>query len=199
MTNRYISDLHLFHTNVLKLDSRPFSTIKEMEEKIISDWNNTIQKNDCTYILGDTIWSKNDSDWIRIMKSLNGSKTLIKGNHDLKHFSASVKACFTDIKDYKEITDNGRKVIMMHYPIMCYKASYNENVWMLHGHVHRSTEEAMFTEKWTRELIKTSTINKGHIINVGCMMPEVNYIPRTLDEYIALWNQKYKKELEVKR
>ena len=197
--NRYISDLHLFHSNVLKFDNRPFSNIEEMENTIITDWNNTINKNDCTYILGDLIWSKNDSDWIRITKSLNGSKVLIKGNHDLKQYSASVKSCFTDIKDYKEISDNGRKVIMCHYPIMCYKSSYNDNVWMLHGHVHGQTEETNFVEKWTRDLITTSTINKGHIINVGCMMPGVNYIPKTLDEYIILWHKKYQKELKAKQ
>lgn len=63
--------------------------------------------------------------------------------------------------------------------------------WMLHGHTH-TTREQGFVETWTRELISTKMNNSdswGHIINVGCMIH--GYIPVTLDQLIAFYNNKY--------
>ena len=100
--------------------------------------------------------------------------------------SAGLKKMFRDIKDYKEITDAGRHVIMCHYPILLYKASYNPDCYMLCGHVH-VTRENDFLNQWREELrsSKSSTAhNCGNIINVGCMMPYMGYTPRTLDELI---------------
>ena len=49
----YISDLHFGHDNIIKYDNRPFKNTKEMEEKIIENWNNTVDNDDTVYILGD--------------------------------------------------------------------------------------------------------------------------------------------------
>jgi calcineurin-like phosphoesterase family protein len=185
MVNRYISDLHFGHENIITFDNRPFVNANQMEEKLISNWNSVVLNEDTTYILGDFCWGKED-EWKRILKLLNGNKVLILGNHDLKSMSAELKRMFQDIKDYKEITDSGNHVIMSHYPILFYKSAYNANCFMLCGHVH-STRENDFLMKWTKELRDTrfrNTDSCGNIYNVGCMMPWMNYIPRTLEEII---------------
>ncbi len=187
MINRYISDLHFGHENILTFDYRPFKNIKEMEEVLVYNWNSVVQKEDTTYILGDFCWNKED-EWKRILKLLNGNKVLILGNHDLKSMSSELKRMFRDIKDYKEITDNGRHVIMSHYPMLCYKGSYDPNCYMLHGHVHENTTEAKWCEQWKNDLKQNhyaSYDNRGNIYNVGCMIPWMGYIPRTLDEIIS--------------
>ena len=51
--NRYISDLHFGHANILKFDNRPFRNTEEMETSLIENWNNTVLAGDTTYILGD--------------------------------------------------------------------------------------------------------------------------------------------------
>lgn len=120
------------------------------------------------------------------MPKLNGNKVLIRGNHDIKEMSSTLRKMFQDVKDYKEITDNQRHVIMCHYPILLYKASYNPDCFMLCGHVH-VTRENDFLNRWVSELKntrKTTSDSCGNVINVGCMMPYMGYTPRTLDEII---------------
>ena len=181
--NRYISDLHFGHKNIIKLDRRPFSSVEEMEKELIRRWNNVVMKGDTTYILGDFCWGK-EPEWRRITPLLNGNKVLIRGNHDLKERSSETKKLFQDIKDYKEIKDCGRKVILSHYPILLYKHSNDPSTYMLCGHVHDTKENDLLTE-WRSELWRKNTSdsdNCGNIINVGCMLSYMNYTPRTLDE-----------------
>ncbi len=97
-----------------------------------------------------------------------------------------MKRYFQDIRDYKEIRDGGRRVLMSHYPIPFHKNSWDPDCWMLYGHVHETREYA-FMERLRREVTE-SRKNKGDCvgnwINVGCMMPWMDYTPRTLDELI---------------
>jgi len=182
----YISDLHFGHANIIRFDGRPFVSIEEMEETLVANWNGVVGANDTVYILGDFCWGK-EPDWRRVLSCLNGSKVLVRGNHDLKNMSASLKAMFQDVKEYKEITDGGRHVIMFHYPILFYKGAYNPQCYMLCGHVH-ITRENDFLNEWRQELrfsCSESGDNRGQIYNVGCMLPYMGYTPRTLDEIVA--------------
>lgn len=186
MTNYYISDLHLCHENIIRLDNRPFADLAEMHHAILDNWNMTVKPDDTVYILGDFCWGKEEM-WLHILPQFLGNKVLITGNHDLTQFSQPLKRQFRDIKAYKEITDTGRHVIMCHYPIPFHKAAYNENCYMLFGHVHK-TRENEFLDR-LREEIRASRTTQGHargnFINVGCMMPWMDYTPRTLDEIIS--------------
>ena len=185
--NLYIADTHFSHNNVIRFDNRPFATVEEMETELIQRWNQAILKfDDTVHILGDFCWGKED-EWVHLLNELAGNKVLVRGNHDLKNMSSRLRNMFQDIKDYKEITDGGRHVILSHYPQLFYKGSYNPDCYMICGHVH-VTRENDFLECWTEEL-RQSRQEPGHscgnIINVGCMMPWMDYTPRTLDDIIA--------------
>ena len=58
--NYFISDLHFGHLNIIRLDNRPFTTLEEMDNKLIENWNNTVTRDDTIYILGDFSWYKAD-------------------------------------------------------------------------------------------------------------------------------------------
>jgi len=191
--NYYIADLHIGHSNIINFDERPFKNTKEMEETLVNNWNNKVTKDDVVYILGDFCWST-EPDWIRILDKLNGEKVLIRGNHDLKHPSAELKKRFRQICDYKEITDHRRRIIMSHYPIMFYRASYGKDVWHFCGHTHNHTNEEYKRQKYVWDLVtnrKEDFDNRAHIVNVGCMMDYMDYTPRTADELIAWWQNYY--------
>lgn len=185
--NYYISDLHFLHTNVIKFDNRPFDSIEEMTEILINNWNSVVSKNDTVYILGDFCWAKED-EWIKILNRLNGSKCLILGNHDLRHMTAKVKKYFTDIKDYKEITDNGRKILMSHYPMIFYKSDWNRNIYHLYGHLHNTWEEEMiqdFKQQILEKDERGDSCSKCQFYNCWCGFYE--WKPVTLDQIIERW------------
>lgn len=124
---------------------------------------------------------------MRIVPLLKGDKVLVRGNHDLKSYPDELKNEFQEICSYKEIDDNGRFVVLSHYPILFYNHCFNAGSFMLCGHVH-TTEENNWMEKWREQLrqakIEGKPSNRGQIYNVGCMMPYMDYTPRTLDEIL---------------
>ena len=191
MVNYYIADLHFGHKNILHLDQRPFASLEEMEETIVTNWNAAVQPGDTVYILGDFCWDKTE-EWLRILRRLHGQKVLIRGNHDPRQYPEELQREFVSISDYQEIRDNGRHVILCHYPILFYQHSSDPNYYMLCGHVHRTAEND-YLERWRQELrgavqsdpATDHSAHRGQIYNVGVMMPYMSYTPRTLDEILG--------------
>lgn len=186
MANFFISDLHIGHANVIRFDQRPFANLSEMHEAIVTSWNSVVTGNDTVYILGDFIWGK-DSEWPFYVAPLAGNKVLIRGNHDIKGMSKETRKLFADFKDYMEISDGDRRLILSHYPIPFHHYDFLENCYMLYGHVHSTLEYQHLRKirKQIKESWKEDGNPRGNFINVGCMMPWINYTPRTLDEIIA--------------
>ena len=192
MKNFYISDLHLGHANVIKFDRRPFKNLEEMHKTLFTNWNNVVSNDDTVYILGD-FCQLNEQYWIDYLKNLNGKKVLVSGNHDIKCPSKELRKYFLDVTPYKEITDNSKRVIMSHYPIPMYRGAYNPNIYMLYGHVHATREETFMIElkRKLRETYSESGDNLAHFYNAGCMMPWIDYTPRTIDEIITKGEEYY--------
>src|SRR3989338_6431913 len=97
MTIWTISDLHLFHANMLrggKIGIRPFDTLDEMHERIIGGWNSVVRPNDKVYMLGDLTLLRDKNarvanasgtqlrDIENVTRRLCGKKRLLLGNHD---------------------------------------------------------------------------------------------------------------------
>ena len=195
----YISDLHFFHKNLLKgLDMRPFATVEDMNEHIISQWNSKVQGGDLVIILGDLFWT-NDVDAInKILNRLKGQIALVTGNHDktwMKKQGVNLDR-FLWIKDYAEMEDRKRNVVACHYPIFCYNHQYllNEDgtprTYMLYGHVHNSHDEVLVNQfqNITRQTVLQGS-NKDrtipcNMINCFCMFSD--YKPLSLDEWIEV-------------
>lgn len=155
-----------------------------MEETLVQNWNKVVKSDDHVYHLGDFCWQKTDA-YIRIIKRLNGNLHLITGNHDI-NLTPELKKVIVEYKDYKELVDGNKKVILCHYPILFYKHSYADNAFMSCGHLHK-TKEMDWMNTFVR-MLRTNYSgmpdNRGQIIPVECCKPWINYTPRTLDELI---------------
>lgn len=194
----YISDLHFGHDSLNhRMDNRGFASAEEMDEFMISRWNETVRPNDEVVILGDFSIAKNRKEPERILGLLNGKKCLITGNHDMfledKRFDRTL---FEWIEPYKELHDNKRKVILSHYPVFCYNGQYRRSkegeplVYMLYGHVHNSYDE-LLVNTFIRRTLECRREVWGYdepmpipcqMINCFCMFSD--YRPLTLDEWI---------------
>ena len=95
MSNFYIGDPHLFHTNIIKYDNRPFPNAAVMNDIQIRNWNNVVSPDDDVYMVGDISWSKDPEVNRAILNSLNGHKILIRGNHDGAMKAVRKKPCLS--------------------------------------------------------------------------------------------------------
>lgn len=162
----YISDLHLFHTAIIEKCNRPFENIYDMNRTIIVNWIAKVNRNDTVYILGD-VAMYHAKDTADILNSLPGKKILITGNHDRYNLAErSFRKCFDTVSSYMEITDQGRKVVLFHYPIEEWDG-YFRNFYHLHGHVHNSDSNLKILQKR---------------FNVSADV--IGFTPQTLDELI---------------
>ena len=130
------SDQHWNHSRIIELCGRPYSNINEMNETLIANYNATVQGNDEVYFLGDVAWKDNKAA-VNILRRLNQSKRyLLIGNHDHKNLKDPEFVAYFDwIKDYHELTYNGRLYVMSHYPFHSWRNSGRGSV-CLHGHCH---------------------------------------------------------------
>ena len=198
--NYYISDLHLFHKNVTRagknFDDRPFDNLEEMHSTVKDKWNAKVTNGDTVYILGDLAMRGTQEDLIAFVSTLKGHKVMVKGNHDdIKDLR--YKQLFDEICDYKEISDtlDGKnvKLVLCHYPILMWKNQHRGSI-LLYGHVHNSIEEYYF-KKCLREMDNEDFFNRRdgeevlRAYNVGCMMPYMDYEPKSLTEIVASYER----------
>ena len=195
--NYYIADMHLFcksqtQEGRLNFDNRPFQNTEEMHRHFLQEWNRQITNGDTVYILGDMSLRGRNDELIALVAQLKGKKILIKGNHDdLSDYR--YKQLFHEICDYKEVTDciegTAYKLVLSHYPILMWNGQHKGTI-LLYGHTHTSAEDAFFqrclaemnsSEEWQFRRPQEPIFQA---YNVGCMLPYMNYKPRTLKEIL---------------
>lgn len=172
--------MHFSHKNIIRFDSRPFFTLDEMKRALIDNWNSRVEKSDEVYVLGDMFW--NNSEAPEILDELNGKKFLLKGNHD--HFNSNIEKRFEWIKKMETVTDNGQKIVLCHFPIAHWQ---NQDYGTIHfyAHIHQGRDTRPY------EMYQKMCLEMGipfPAYNVGCMMPYMDYTPRTKDEIISGFN-----------
>lgn len=147
-TMYFMSDLHLGHKNILAYDHRPFETVEEMDESILSELGK-IGPEDIVVDLGDMFWEMKSERCKEILDNIK-PKAFYKcvGNHDKDTFyfgmQATLVKCFTQLSDIIDfrITYGGKnyKVTCCHYPILDWNHKFRGGI-MVHGHTHGTVDE----------------------------------------------------------
>ena len=193
----YIADCHFFHEALNReMDHRGFASVEEMNEYMIKRWNEKVRNRDEVVILGDLSMG-NAEQTNALLDRLQGKLFLIVGNHDNRYLRSKTfhKERFGWIYPYAELHDDGRKVVLSHYPIACYNGQYLKNkkgeprTYMLYGHVHDTMDQRLIEQfsDITRSTVRTGRDGKEmhipcNMINCFCMYSD--YTPLTLDEWI---------------
>ena len=96
---RYLADLHFDYNSIIPYDNRPFDSVEQMNETLISNWNHTVtDPEDLTWILGD--FCRVDAGrWRSVLSRLNGRKALIVGNHDDPEAVDGVRDLFEEVAE----------------------------------------------------------------------------------------------------
>lgn len=139
------SDTHYGHANMVAGISewkdisrcRPFITIDEMNDVLVTNINNVVKEQDLLFHLGD--WSLGGSENIeRFRKRLHVKEIhLITGNHNafirknMEHYGHF----FHILPDLYTITIDKTFLVLCHYPLASWEKCSHGSL-MLHGHIH---------------------------------------------------------------
>ena len=168
----YTSDLHFGNANIIAYEHRPWKTVEEMNKGLIENWNKKVDRYDEVYVLGD-FCLKGVQETVSILRQLNGLMHLMHGNHDAFLNKATFRSYLkesTRIIDsgwYEKIDDNGREVVLCHFPIMYWDGMDDRGAYHLYGHMH---------SRPNMQHPHTDAFNVGVDVN--------NYCPVALDELL---------------
>ncbi len=126
----FIADTHFSDENILRYENRPFENTEDMNDKMVENWNSIVKAEDEVYVLGDFGAEEQEAE---ILKKLNGTKYLVKGNHDVKSNDYYRNAGFKEVYDYPIIFENFW--LLSHEPLY---VNSNMPYANLFGHVHNS-------------------------------------------------------------
>ncbi|WP_026612830.1 metallophosphoesterase [Ensifer aridi] len=165
----YVADSHFGHERIIEMCARPFSSVDEMDETLIANWNAVVGDDDIVYHLGDFAMNLADEDRVRaIFNWLRGRKFLILGNHDYKRVNqlhptlARLEWMATPTTSL-ETTDGGHRVYLSHYAHRTWPGQH-KGAFHFYGHSHGNCPPI------------------GRSRDVGVDLPDVAFRPRTFDE-----------------
>ena len=129
-----ISDTHFHHKRIIEYADRPFKNVLSMNKIIMDNWNDIVSKDDKVFHMGDIGFGKTE-EMMKIFRKLNGTKILIRGNHD-KRFTDSAlhKIGFSEVYKYPIIIEGF--YILSHAPVFLNKSMPYVNI---HGHIHEKS------------------------------------------------------------
>lgn len=162
-TVRFISDLHLGHENMAK--KRGFSCARDMNDLILSRWQDTVKKGDVTYILGDLTMERKQP--LELLSKLRGHIKVILGNHDRPQDVKEIIKYVNWVGGMYQIKVNGGKdsAFLTHCPIHPNELDYRVK-WNICGHTHENS------------------IPDPRYINVSAEV--IDYTPKTFEELIKI-------------
>ena len=172
----FTSDLHIGLKHIIALDKSDFNSIEDMEDTIITNWNNKVNENDLVYILGDLFyrelyWEKygEPKGCKEFLKKLKGRKILVRGNHDGWMGEEEFGEFFEKICDMDTIVVDNIECFLFHYPLLDWQGR-GKGVVNLFGHMHNNHEGSH------KIAFERGAYNVGVAVN--------NYTPVTLSEVI---------------
>lgn len=132
----YTSDLHLGHAKIIELCYRPFSSVEDMDDTIISSINDAVRPSDELIIAGDFCM---DRTLVQAYRKLIRCRNIhfITGNHDsAKRIVYDLAfSSVSEILELRSIVEPGKAITVCHYAMRTWNKSHR-GAWQLYGHSH---------------------------------------------------------------
>lgn len=184
----YTADTHFFDPNMVRFErvndptTQHFQSVEERDEGIVTRWNNIVTDDDDVYMIGDIVIA-NRLHAIEILSRLNGRKHIIMGNHDGSYIKSltngkNATRVVEVTEGIQRIGDEGRDVIMCHYPLMAWERQHKGS-YHIYGHLHATQEETLFQQAGKR-FAQAAGMTEFRAMNAGVMLNE--YRPMTLGQ-----------------
>jgi calcineurin-like phosphoesterase family protein len=126
------SDWHLGEDRFDIMD-RPFATVDQAVNQLVSNHNALVGKGDTVYVVGDVCYQKTP-EFLDRVALFNGKKILIRGNHDRMIDDTKFK------KFFEQVIPEGMGVDLISDGVKCYATHYptrgKEDRFNLVGHIH---------------------------------------------------------------
>lgn len=143
----FTSDLHFNHNREFVWGSRGFSSIVEMNETIIRNWNNIVSNDDDVYVAGDIMLGGADGyeSGIELIKQLNGKIHIVAGNHDTDKRIELYKTLpnVVSVSQAERLKWNGYHFWVSHFPAdtsnLC-KETLKQMTINISGHTHSNSK-----------------------------------------------------------
>jgi calcineurin-like phosphoesterase family protein len=132
MATFLIADTHFGHAGIIKLCNRPFTDVREMDAAMVANWNKLVRPSDSVIHLGDFAHRYPVDKLPKLFASLNGTKHLVRGNHDDKHVQALPWASQHDIW---HVSVDSQNIVLCHYAMRTW-FKIRKGALMLYGHSH---------------------------------------------------------------
>jgi Predicted phosphoesterase or phosphohydrolase len=139
MTTFLTADPHFGHAKMIEDGLRNFSSVDEMNQALISNWNKVVNPKDVVWIIGDFAFSMTEEQVAEIFHSLNGRLRLVLGNHDLDNKGeikrGLKKLPWEKIAMRAEIKHGDQRIILDHYAGLTWSADHYGS-YLAYGHSH---------------------------------------------------------------
>lgn len=131
------SDLHFFHTGIIKYAGRPFQSAEEMNNALLANCLSRVSADDILVFGGD-IMIGNLAGANRILRAIPGYKINVIGNHDIDANSKQpMRLAVDEVAACLGFQYQGSRFFVSHMPIS--EELLDADQRNIHGHIHRAS------------------------------------------------------------
>ena len=129
----FTADHHWGHEGIIAQCDRPFSSVADMDEAMIGNWNAIVRPNDDVWYVGDFAHECEPKRMRWIFDQLHGRKHLIIGNHDDENTFKLPWAA--PPRHMARVSVDGDRLVLNHYCMRVWP-ELRRGAIHLHGHSH---------------------------------------------------------------
>lgn len=173
----FTSDTHWSHFNIARLCNRPFNSRKEMDERLIANWNKVVPEDGIVIHCGDFMLPHKIGykEYSKYVSRLNGTIYLTRGNHDRIDLGNYDNKLI--VSDCLYIQVEKTLIYAQHYPCLAFKGDIQA-----FGHLHTLSDGMVHG-------LDSDVVSKLKFNQYDVGVDQNNYTPISYNQLINIINE----------